>query len=652
MKKNFLSLLALGLSITMLGTSCGQSGTSAPVETSAETIPSASAESEQETDALEAVESVAEISYANVYYDFAKDIAKEKESVQLVPATPDIPLTVTDENGATGVSLAASIEEGNTTDYYLSALASGNKLTFSAEGTAVSSANSSLTGDLEVKDGTVTIVPAAIQASEPTDEIITITLEDGTSYQVHTLNELLPAMTITGEGVDSANAGIYDFAIDKFLLRVSTEGELIYYRNLNSVGELMAENFAKQIASDGSVYYTYFVELHKDYRQANGGYSSGMYVVMDENYVETDYVTQLPNDDENHTHGEGYLDQHEFIVINPNHYLTLSYTPELISNLPENVTGINGGSDAYVWAGVFQEIKNGEILKEINTTDYPMLYDSSVEKNDYENSTDQGVEVEINGNKVPAPADGWMDYVHPNSLDYTLNTNNEVDKLLVSMRDQSAVYQFDFASGAMEWILGGKASTLTGYDEYTNMRADDKGNEFKALSFGQHYARYINKESDGTIKDNAQISLFDNQTGMAPFITAVPTPTLTRTFKAEIDAIAGTATIFDVINGTDLNQKTDKYHISSHCGSVDYFNENSVVIGWGLHAVIDNIGAMAPEGTISDKGYDDLRQGSRPIFTEYDAANDKVTFELSVARNPKIQTHEALFSYRTYKTIK
>lgn len=80
-------------------------------------------------------------------------------------------------------------------------------------------------------------------------------------------------------------------------------------------------------------------------------------------------------------------------------------------------------------------------------------------------------------------------------------------------------------------------------------------------------------------------------------------------------------TVSDVVYGTDLNQKTDKYHIASHCGSVIYANENSVVIGWG-----------------------------RPVFTEYDAANDTVTFELTGTRNPNYSSHEAFFSYRTYKS--
>lgn len=644
MKKRIMQIAAVIMAAAIFAAGCGNA------EKNTDTPGSALSETSAETENKEKITSVADISYANIPYDFSQQIAEEKQALKLVPEAANIKISVADAKGATGVELVSSVQEGNSTDYYLNALVAGNELIFSsADGAQIASASSNISGDLEVKDGTAAMVPATLKAAEPVDEVITITMADGVSYKVHTWNELMPVMSITGDGVAAENAGIYDFAVDKFLLRVNTDGELVYYRNVNSVGELMAENFAKQITDDGS-YYTFFAELNKDYRNANGGYSSGMYVVMDENYVETDYLTLLPNEDTNHTHGEGYLDQHEFVVLGEDHYLTLSYTPELVDNLPDGVSGINGGNTAYVWAGVFQEIRDGKVLKEINTTDYPMLYETAVEKIDYENSTDQGVEVTVNQNQIPSLADGWMDYVHPNSLDYTLDESGEVDKLLVSMRDQCAVYQFDFSSGAMEWILGGKASTLSGYADYTSTRTDEKGNEFAALTYGQHYARYINKANDGTISGNPEISLFDNQTGTAPFITAAEVPTLTRTFKAVIDNETKTATVSDVVNGTDLNTKTDKYHIASHCGSVDYFNENSVMIGWGLHGVIDNIGAQAPEGTIGDKGYADLRQGSRPVFTEYDMENDIVTFELSVTRNPNIISHEALFSYRSYKT--
>ena len=159
----------------------------------------------------------------------------------------------------------------------------------------------------------------------PEDEVITVTMEDGKKYRVHTVNELLPGMDITGTGVKASDAGVYTFALDHFFLRVNTDGELVYYRYIpqyevtvddrSGDAENMAENFAAQDAVDGSRYYTAFIELEPTFRNAMGGFSSGYYLVMDDNYVDIDQATLKANSDEKHYHGQGYLDQHEFVVL-------------------------------------------------------------------------------------------------------------------------------------------------------------------------------------------------------------------------------------------------------------------------------------------------------------------------------------------------
>lgn len=591
---------------------------------------------------------ISDIDYANIYFDYADQIASELTAAVIVPQAAAIDLSVADANGATGVILVGSLDEANTTDYYLNAFVAGNALNFTGN---IVSAESSIQGALPVAGG-VSVVPEKIDANEPVDEVITFTMASGATYKVHTIPEEFPDLTITGSGVAADDAGVYTFSLDKFFTRVSTDKELLYYRNINCIGhEYQAEGFAPQPLGDKQ-YYSAFVELHPDFKNANGGFSSGFYLLMDENYKDIDQITLQPNTEENHTHGEGYLDQHEFIVMEEGHYMLLSYTPLLIDNLPASLEGIDGGNTAYVWAGIIQEVKDGQVVAEINTADYPILYESAVEKIDYAGSTDQGVTVTVGQNDVFSLADGIQDYTHVNSVDYTLNPDGTADKILVSMRDQSAVFQFDMETGAMEWILGGKASTLGGFDEYTSDRTDDNGAGFAALTFGQHFARYCNKAEDGTISGDPVISVFDNQTGGAPFLTVMVPPTLTRVFKATINEAAGTATISDVVDGTHLNELNDKYHIASHCGSVQYNSDTSVMIGWGLHGVIDNFGPMVPEGTMGDKGYDDLRIGSRPIFTDYDPTTDTITFELSGTRNPNEVNPEAFFSYRTYKTAK
>ena len=590
------------------------------------------------------------IHYAETWYDYADQIASETAALPLAPQAAECGFSVEDEKGAAGVVLVPSLEDGNTEDLYLNAMAAGHALTLKpAEGKEIVSVVSSVSGALEKPGETVRFTPMVLKAAEPLDEIITVTMKGGEEYRVHTLNECMPEIKITGTGVDPANAGVYDFALDKFLLRVNTDGELVYYRNMSCVGKMLVENFCRQETKDG-VYYTFFTELHPEYRNFMNGFCSGMYVVMDEDMKDIGSLFSEANDDPHHTHGKGYLEQHEMIVLGKDHFLTLSYTGEFVSNLPEEVKGTGNGHQAYVWAGVFQEVRDGRVLHEISTADYPLLYASSVETNDYENSNNKGLNVTMNGRTFFSPAAGWMDYVHVNSFDYTLDENGNVDKLLVSMRNQCAVYQFDMASGAVDWILGGKASTLTGYEAFTRARTDEKGNVFQALTYGQHFAKYTNRNADGMITGDPEISLFDNQTGTVPFTTTAEIPTLTRTFIAKINPSRRMAEIVNVINGTDINRKTGKYHIASHCGSVQYKNEHSVVIGWGYHSIIDNIDPAAPAGTMQDTGFPDLRIGSCPVFTEYDKANDKVTFELCAFRNPHFLVEEGFFSYRTYKT--
>ena len=602
------------------------------------------------------------------YFDYGDVIADQISEYPVVPNDADIDIMAEDENGASGVVLTAGKEAGN---YYLNALVAGDKIALNATGDnkAVSAVSTNENSDVAIVDGNVVFTPATIKADKPEDEVITVKMADGTEYKVHTVNEMMPGMNIENNGVADADKGVYTFALDHFFLRVNTDGELVYYRYIpqeevtvdsrGQVAENMAENFAAQDAIDGSRYYTAFIELEPTYRNAMGGFSSGYYLVMDENYHDIDQAILESNDDGTHYHGQGYLDQHEFVVLGEDHYLNLSYTEVLAENLPSTVEGIDGGHTAFVWAGIIQEVKDGEVIKEINTADYPLLYESAVESIDYKNSTLKGVATTAGQEQVANNfAAGVKDYVHVNSVDYTLDAKGNVDKILVSMRDQSAVYQFDSNTGDIDWIMGGKASTLTGYDEYTSDRTDDNKVPFKALTFGQHFARYTNKDANGMITGNPEISVFDNQTGIGPFLTS-PTypgaaPTKTRTFEAAIDETNNTATISNVIEGTDLTDKNGKYHIASHCGSVQYDSATSVTIGWGLHGVIDNIPAVVPAAnlTIHDTNYPDiaLKQGSRPVFTDYNPEAGTISFELTPVRNMKnMGSPDALFSYRTYK---
>lgn len=182
---------------------------------------------------------------------------------------------------------------------------------------------------------------SALSTNNKKEEQILIQSEDNT-YTIHTRPETMANLT-TYVDKNKVEKGAYTFAVDHYLIRVNTEGKIIYYRNMDCTGEktgkeLQVENFRAQDGSeDKKRYYTYFVELDPTKRNMNGGYSSGMYVIMDQNYKEINYVILQKNVAEHHVHGEGYLDQYELNLLSKDHWFALSYTELHVKNIPKTV---------------------------------------------------------------------------------------------------------------------------------------------------------------------------------------------------------------------------------------------------------------------------------------------------------------------------
>lgn len=571
-------------------------------------------------------------------------IAEEKSTLKLVPDAAAIEISASDEKGASGVILVPEYNVENPTNYYFNALVAGNKVTLKAQsGTSIKSATTTnKSTDMEVaSDGSsATFTPAPIKIDvngQISDEEITVEMADGQTYAIHTVSENLPTFYMTGNGVSADDAGVYTFAINSELIRVNSDREVVYYRDISCFNEQAAPNF--QVEQVGDDYYFAFpVTLNTT--MGTFGMTNGAFNVMDSNYVDQELVTLAANTDKNHTHGEGYLDTHEFRILGPHHYLVVSYTPLEITNLPSGIEGVNGTSHAYVDAGIVQEIKDGKVVAEINTTDYPDFYTNAVEGRGYAASTGQN-------DRQPT---SWCDYVHINSLDYILNDDGSVDKLLVSMRMQSAVVQFDMETGYVEWILGGKASTLSGYEDYTTTRQDTEGNSFEALTFGQHYARYSAVNSDGTMK----VSVFDNATGTQPYMYENGTGlgTHTRVMELTINPSEKTAVVDNCVQGRTIDLITGKDHVGDHCGSVEYYSPTSTTIGWGLHIPVD---AGLP--IAAQYGWE---PGDHPVFTDWNDETQTVSLELCVKNSKFTEKQQAqgitgenmTGAYRTYKTAK
>lgn len=547
---------------------------------------------------LDTTEGYMATSYANAYFDFTNEIdaLNAKSPSFTSPAAADIGITVMDEQGATGVVLVAASDSNSQSDYYLNVLVAGNKLIFQGEDIkSVSDQVGTTVTDITVSDGRFTLTPLPINADKPVDEIITITKTDNSVYKIHTVNEYMPGMDVM-IGSEKSQTGVYTFLVDDFLLRVSTDGNIVYYRNMALPGGNISENFTAQDTADGR-FYTYMLELNTKMRGM--GFASGMYVIMDQNYHEINYVTLTANDDKNHTHGEGYLDEHEFVLLGKDHWINLSYTPVLVDNLKTG--GLNNETTAYVQAGIIQEVRNGKVIYEYNTTDYPCLYDAAMETAKYSESSN-----------VKTPND-YMDYAHVNSV----YIDPKDDNLLVSLRSQYAIYKINRTTGDLMWALGGTLNSFSGLDDYK----DADGN----LLVGQHYARYLGSDIAG---DNNTVTVFDNHTSYEGNTTRMLTITL--------DENAKTATA-SVINGSDLDKLTAKKHWSTHCGVYEIQAKGSAFMGWGSNVILD----MKAE-TVS----------SHALLTDYDTVKNVITFELNVERNSHyLSSPQPCFSYRAYKNV-
>ena len=597
-----------------------------------------------------------DIQYNNYeYFDYSGAIQAgiKAKSELLVPEAANVPFTVEAANGATGVCVVPSMDEEDTQNVYLNAMVAGQQINVTpAEGYKIVSIDKCMWQ-------TESFTPKTIIANEPVDQKIEVLVTkvdkwEPQAYVIHTLPQELPTIEISGTGVSASDAGVYTWQDHGFLLQVNTNKELVYYRDMRSlrgdnpnlnIGDM---NFQPHETAEG-MFYTYAVVLGRQ-----GGYCEGYFVVMDKNYEEIDNVTLMANNSPNHKHGEGYLDFHEIRVLGADNYLVMGYNQMLVT-LPDSLKGIeneDGTESAYVWAITIQQQKNGKLVFETCSADFPLFFESSAEGCNYAAAT------------AASPAD----YMHCNALDWLEDANGNITKVLVSYRDQESLVQYDVTDGdavTIDWIYSGKASTLLldNYNGNCEMRADDWGHEFLSAEFGQHYCRYV---VENGVKNPNKVSVYDNDTGVAAapmaFKTDDPIPTMSRTYWFTIDEKGQTRMggIVTAEHMMELNKAANggeytSYYFADHCAGVDYLTPTSVFTGCGLDMVCDFSNESAPK---VDSNYPDLKlySGIHPVLTDYNPQTDEITFEikcksgeLNDAGYPK--SGPGHYAYRAYKTM-
>ncbi len=251
------------------------------------------------------------------------------------------------------------------------------------------------------------------------------------SHTVKLWPSTFPSYTTEGESKTAGDFYLSTYDLDhNYLFKLNNQGDLIFYkaiRKLDADGNEVNTNgldFRKQYTSDGKVRYTYMPYLADAFAGSCSGINPGSVVVMDENYNVIDEVFYQGKNGE-----DIMIDPHGFLWIDEGHYVLTAYE-QIVVDAPEDLGATDNKVDLAVL--LIQEVKDGEVLWEFSSADYPQfLYESN--SITWAESTDR-----------------CYDYVHFNSMSFDADGN-----LLVSCRHLDAILKISTEDGSLIWQLGG-----------------------------------------------------------------------------------------------------------------------------------------------------------------------------------------------------
>ena len=273
----------------------------------------------------------------------------------------------------------------------------------------------------------------------------------------------------------------------------------------------------KQHKVDGEVYYSYHDQTGTYDNYGLTGYGPGERVILDKDFNEVKRITF----EESSVVPKGFpLDGHDFLMIDLDHYILNGYVKGTVYNIP----GYENGSD--VVFSYLQEVKDGEVIWEWKSIDYPELYDQVA----IHSMSQNGVNNFANENGM-AP-----DYIHFNSMDLDAEGN-----LICSFRHIHALLCLD-RSASENHILW----TLSGI-----------GDEFGLTEIQKSSAQHT------AFVDGSYITVFDNgnRNGTSRVVGYC--------LDAEEKALKA------------FRSYTMGGKYSEACGSAQYLYDDVYVIGWG-----------------------------------------------------------------------
>lgn len=245
-----------------------------------------------------------------------------------------------------------------------------------------------------------------------------------------------------------------------YIFVMTNTGDVKWYKKIPN----QAINFRKIQYADGTIRYAY-QQYDKTIGDINGGVAATHIVLMDENFNE------IQNDIRPLVYGsikEAFCESHDYKILGDGHYILTTISLTTVDNIP----GYEGKNIQVVNA-IIQEQKDGKVLMQWESSDYPELYAASILNNDY-SSFEAGI------------TNKYTDYAHINSIAVDPNSYD----LLISCRSIGLI-KLDRHTGNIVWVMGRGRNDLSGID-------------LEEIGMYQHDARYL---PDGSI------TIFDNSGG-------------------------------------------------------------------------------------------------------------------------------------------
>ena len=334
----------------------------------------------------------------------------------------------------------------------------------------------------------------------------------------------LPEYTISGSADFDGNIYV-SFVYSKNIMMLDKDGNVVWYKH-EDTGDFPAGfwDFKKHVIGD-TVYYSYHDQDITCDKFGLPGFAPGDRVILDGNFNEIKRI-RFEDSPRGIVEAGHPLDGHDFLMIDPDHYIMSGYIKDTVDNIPSDLCHIENPKVIYSY---LQEVDHGEVVWEWRSIDYPATYrmtqtDATANANDFDNVT------------TDAP-----DYVHFNAM--RLDADGH---LICSFRHLDSVLCLDRTKDTDQILW-----RLSGTPEEVGIPRFDMDDQF--ITSGQHYV---------TVEGPETIRVFNN--GNAQQQTCI------RIFTLDWEHEKATA--------QDL---TVPGRFSSACGSVEHITGNIYAIGWG-----------------------------------------------------------------------